>query len=115
VFGDGFERSVATDAFIRHALSAFDREGDDLILESARLRRRGRALMAFEREAIERLTVEAIFLRHHLGTFELAEGFDAVPLLDPVAERADANAGTLVRAMLENTSARGSRFQRRPR
>jgi hypothetical protein len=52
--------------------------------------------MAFEREAIERLTVEAIFLRHHLGTFELAEGFDAVPLLDPVAERADANAGPLV-------------------
>src|SRR4029077_1443790 len=94
--GNGFERSVITDALVRRVRSAFDREWDDLVRESTRLRRRCRAPVAFECEAIERLAVEAVFLRHQLGTFELAEGLDAVATPDPVADWADANASLLV-------------------
>ena len=75
---DAFDAGVEADAFVdmvcvARAVGAGDRQRDDLIPESAGLRRRNGALMAGVGILVQFLFLDAVFLRHHLGADELAE------------------------------------------
>ena len=90
-------------------------ERHDLALERPRLRRRGRAPVALERESVELLAREVVLLRHHLRADELAEPGNAEALLDPLRPRPHADALLGRQRRRRSPSAPASCSPRRPR
>ena len=74
---DALERRVEADAFVDRvaglAFGRLDFQPDDLVLEVAALGCGGGALVAFQREFVEPVAGETVFLGDHLGAHELRE------------------------------------------
>ncbi len=74
---DALERRIMADALVGAvqfgALGRFDFERDDFVGKGPGRSRRRRAAMAFKRELVELIAVEAMLARQHLGAHELAE------------------------------------------